>query len=410
MTFSFTESISYLITSESVTEGHPDKLCDQISDAILDAFISQDPNARVACEVCTTTGLIVVMGEVTINKGSVDISEIVRNTIKKVGYTDPSYGFDYKSTSVLISIDKQSKDIAGGVDISLETRGQKNESVDPLNVLGAGDQGMMVGFACNETPELMPLSISLAHKLCKRMSDARKNDDVSFLRPDGKAQVTIEYSYGKPKRIHTVVLSTQHDPDASQSDIEKALFKNVINQVLPKELLDDDTIYHINPSVRFVIGGPVGDAGLTGRKIIVDTYGGVARHGGGAFSGKDPTKVDRSGAYAARQVAKTIVAAGLADRAEIQLSYAISVSQPISISVETFGTNKIPDPEIINLVNRHFDLRPGPIIDSLNLRRPIFSQTAAYGHFGRNDLDLPWENTDKAKIIADEVAKKTNSN
>ena len=410
MTFSFTESKSYLITSESVTEGHPDKLCDQISDAILDAFISQDPNARVACEVCTTTGLIVVMGEVTINKGSVDISEIVRNTIKKVGYTDPSYGFDYKSTSVLISIDKQSKDIAEGVDISLETRGQKNESVDPLNALGAGDQGMMVGFACNETPELMPLSISLAHKLCKRMSDARKNDDVSFLRPDGKAQVTIEYSYGKPKRIHTVVLSTQHDPDASQSDIEKALFKNVINQVLPKELLDDDTIYHINPSGRFVIGGPVGDAGLTGRKIIVDTYGGVARHGGGAFSGKDPTKVDRSGAYAARQVAKTIVAAGLADRAEIQLSYAISVSQPISISVETFGTNKIPDPEIINLVNRHFDLRPGPIIDSLNLRRPIFSQTAAYGHFGRNDLDLPWENTDKAKIIADEVAKKTNSN
>ena len=410
MTFSFTESKSYLITSESVTEGHPDKLCDQISDAILDAFISQDPNARVACEVCTTTGLIVVMGEVTINKGSVDISEIVRNTIKKVGYTDPSYGFDYKSTSVLISIDKQSKDIAGGVDISLETRGQKNESVDPLNALGAGDQGMMVGFACNETPELMPLSISLAHKLCKRMSDARKNDDVSFLRPDGKAQVTIEYSYGKPKRIHTVVLSTQHDPDASQSDIEKALFKNVINQVLPKELLDDDTIYHINPSGRFVIGGPVGDAGLTGRKIIVDTYGGVARHGGGAFSGKDPTKVDRSGAYAARQVAKTIVAAGLADRAEIQLSYAISVSQPISISVETFGTNKIPDPEIINLVNRHFDLRPGPIIDSLNLRRPIFSQTAAYGHFGRNDLDLPWENTDKEKIIADEVAKKTNSN
>ena len=405
MTFSFTESKSYLYTSESVTEGHPDKLCDQISDAILDSFISQDPNARVACEVCTTTGLIVVMGEVTINKGYVDVSEIVRNTIKKVGYTDPSYGFDYKSTSVLVSIDKQSEDIAGGVDVSLETRGQENEIVDPLDALGAGDQGMMVGFACNETPELMPLSISLAHKLCKKMSDVRKNGDVSFLRPDGKAQVTIEYSYGKPKRIHTVVLSTQHDPGASQSDIEKALFKNVINQVLPKDLLDDDTIYHINPSGRFVIGGPVGDAGLTGRKIIVDTYGGVARHGGGAFSGKDPTKVDRSGAYAARQVAKTIVAAGLADRAEIQLSYAIGVSQPISISVETFGTNKIPDPEIINVVNRHFDLRPGAIIDSLNLKRPIFSQTAAYGHFGRNDLDLPWENTDKAKIIADEVAK-----
>ena len=410
MTFSFTESKSYLITSESVTEGHPDKLCDQISDAILDAFISQDPNARVACEVCTTTGLIVVMGEVTINKGYVDVSEVVRNTIKKVGYTDASYGFDYKSTSVLVSIDKQSEDIAGGVDVSLETRGQENQLVDPLDTLGAGDQGMMVGFACNETPELMPLSISLAHKLCKKMSDVRKNGDVPFLRPDGKAQVTIEYSYGKPKRIHTVVLSTQHDPDASQADIEKALFKNVINQVLPKDLLDDDTIYHINPSGRFVIGGPVGDAGLTGRKIIVDTYGGVARHGGGAFSGKDPTKVDRSGAYAARQVAKTIVAAGLADRAEIQLSYAIGVSQPISISVETFGTNKIPDSEIINVINRHFDLRPGAIINSLNLRRPIFSQTAAYGHFGRNDLDLPWENTDKAKIIADEVAKKTNSN
>ena len=405
MTFSFAESKSYLYTSESVTEGHPDKLCDQISDAILDSFISQDPNARVACEVCTTTGLIVVMGEVTINKGYVDVSEVVRNTIKKVGYTDASYGFDYKSTSVLVSIDKQSEDIAGGVDVSLETRGQENQLVDPLDTLGAGDQGMMVGFACNETPELMPLSISLAHKLCKKMSDARKNGDVPFLRPDGKAQVTIEYSYGKPKRIHTVVLSTQHDPDASQADIEKALFKNVINQVLPKDLLDDDTIYHINPSGRFVIGGPVGDAGLTGRKIIVDTYGGVARHGGGAFSGKDPTKVDRSGAYAARQVAKTIVAAGLADRAEIQLSYAIGVSQPISISVETFGTNKIPDSEIINVINRHFDLRPGAIINSLNLRRPIFSQTAAYGHFGRNDLDLPWENTDKAKIIADEVAK-----
>jgi S-adenosylmethionine synthetase len=264
---------------------------------------------------------------------------------------------------------------------------------------------MMVGFACNETPELMPLSISLAHKLCKKMSDVRKNGDVSFLRPDGKAQVTIEYSYGKPKRIHTVVLSTQHDPDVSQKDIETALFKNVINEVLPKNLIDNDTIYHINPSGRFVIGGPVGDAGLTGRKIIVDTYGGVARHGGGAFSGKDPTKVDRSAAYAARQVAKTIVAAKLADRAEIQLSYAIGISKPLSISIETFGTNKIPDPEIISVVNRHFDLRPGAIINNLNLRRPIYSQTAAYGHFGRDDLNLPWENTDKAKIITDEMAK-----
>ena len=405
MAFSFTESKSYLYTSESVTEGHPDKLCDQISDAILDSFISQDPNARVACEVSTTTGLIVVIGEVTINKGHVDVPQVVRNTIKNVGYSDPSFGFDYKSTGVLVSIDKQSEDIAGGVDVSLEARDQENTSADPFDTLGAGDQGMMVGFACNETPELMPLSISLAHKLCKKMSDVRKNGDVSFLRPDGKAQVTIEYSHGKPKRVHTVVLSTQHDPNVSQHDIETALFKHVINEVLPKTLIDDDTIYHINPSGRFVIGGPVGDAGLTGRKIIVDTYGGVARHGGGAFSGKDPTKVDRSAAYAARQVAKTIVAADLADRAEIQLSYAIGVSKPISISVETFGTNKIPDPNIIDIVNRHFDLRPGAIISDLNLRRPIYSQTAAYGHFGRNDLDLPWENTDKAKIIMEEMRK-----
>ena len=405
MSFSFTESKSYLYTSESVTEGHPDKLCDQISDAILDSFISQDPNARVACEVSTTTGLIVVIGEVTINKGHVDVPQVVRNTIKNVGYSDPSFGFDYKSTGVLVSIDKQSEDIAGGVDVSLEVRDQDNTSADPFDTLGAGDQGMMVGFACNETPELMPLSISLAHKLCKKMSDVRKNGDVSFLRPDGKAQVTIEYSHGKPKRVHTVVLSTQHDPNVSQHDIETALFKHVINEVLPKTLIDDDTIYHINPSGRFVIGGPVGDAGLTGRKIIVDTYGGVARHGGGAFSGKDPTKVDRSAAYAARQVAKTIVAAKLADRAEIQLSYAIAVSKPISISVETFGTNKIPDPQIIDVVNRHFDLRPGAIISDLNLRRPIYSQTAAYGHFGRNDLDLPWENTDKAKIIMEEMRK-----
>ena len=405
MTFSFTESKSYLYTSESVTEGHPDKLCDQISDAILDSFFSQDPNARVACEVSTTTGLIVVIGEVTINKGHVDVPQVVRNTIKNVGYSDQSFGFDYKSTGVLVSIDKQSEDIAGGVDVSLEARDQENTSADPFDTLGAGDQGMMVGFACNETPELMPLSISLAHKLCKKMSDVRKNGDVSFLRPDGKAQVTIEYSHGKPKRVHTVVLSTQHDPNVSQHDIETALFKHVINEVLPKTLIDDDTIYHINPSGRFVIGGPVGDAGLTGRKIIVDTYGGVARHGGGAFSGKDPTKVDRSAAYAARQVAKTIVAAKLADRAEIQLSYAIGVSKPISISVETFGTNKIPAPQIIDVVNRHFDLRPGAIISDLNLRRPIYSQTAAYGHFGRNDLDLPWENTDKAKIIMEEMRK-----
>lgn len=405
MTFSFTESESYLYTSESVTEGHPDKLCDQISDAILDAFITQDPNARVACEVSATTGLVIVLGEVTINKGHVDVPEVVRTTIKNIGYTDPNYGFDYKSTGVLVSIDKQSKDIAEGVNSSLETRSLDGKSIDPLETLGAGDQGMMVGFACNETPELMPLSISLAHKLCKQMSDVRKNGDVPFLRPDGKAQVTIEYSHGKPKRIHTIILSTQHDPDVNQNDIKNALFKHVINEILPKHLLDDKTIYHINPSGRFVTGGPVGDAGLTGRKIIVDTYGGVARHGGGAFSGKDPTKVDRSAAYAARQVAKTIVAAELAERAEIQISYAIAVSKPISISVETFGTNKIPDSEIVDLVNKYFDLRPAAIIESLDLRRPIYSKTAAYGHFGRSDLNLPWENTEKAQIIKSQASK-----
>jgi len=405
MTFSFTESESYLYTSESVTEGHPDKLCDQISDAILDAFITQDPNARVACEVSATTGLVIVLGEVTINKGHVDVPEVVRTTIKNIGYTDPNYGFDYKSTGVLVSIDKQSKDIAEGVNSSLETRSLDGKSIDPLETLGAGDQGMMVGFACNETPELMPLSISLAHKLCKQMSDVRKNGDVPFLRPDGKSQVTIEYSHGKPKRIHTIILSTQHDPDVNQNDIKNALFKHVINEILPKHLLDDKTIYHINPSGRFVTGGPVGDAGLTGRKIIVDTYGGVARHGGGAFSGKDPTKVDRSAAYAARQVAKTIVAAELAERAEIQISYAIAVSKPISISVETFGTNKIPDSEIVDLVNKYFDLRPAAIIESLDLRRPIYSKTAAYGHFGRSDLNLPWENTEKAQIIKSQATK-----
>ena len=390
MTFSFTESKSYLYTSESVTEGHPDKLCDQISDAILDSFISQDPNARVACEVCTTTGLIVVMGEVTIKKGHVDIPEVVRDTIKKVGYTNPTYGFDYKSTGVLVSIDKQSEDIAGGVDVSLETRGQENKSLDPLDTLGAGDQGMMVGFACNETPELMPLSISLAHKLCKKMSDVRKNGDVPFLRPDGKAQVTIEYSYGKPKRVHTVVLSTQHDPDVSQKDIESALFKSVINKVLPKHLIDNDTIFHINPSGRFVIGGPVGDAGLTGRKIIVDTYGGVARHGGGAFSGKDPTKVDRSAAYMARYIAKNIVAAEVATKCEVQLSYSIGVAEPTSFYVKSFGTGKISDEELTQVSKSVFRLKPGEIINHLNLKHPRYRKTAANGHFGRENDIFTW--------------------
>jgi len=397
--YSFTDSPFILFTSESVTEGHPDKLCDQISDAILDALLAQDAAARVACEVCVTTGLVVVMGEITTSSDYVDIPKIVRRTIKDAGYDDSDYGFDYKSCGVSVSVDEQSPDIAHGVDVAKELRGEVQGNGEDVQALGAGDQGMMVGFACTETEELMPLPISLSHQLTARLAEVRKENILPWVRPDGKAQVTVEYSYGVPKRVHTVVISTQHSPEVSQLVIERDLIEQVANVVIPSSLRDKDTQYHINPSGRFVTGGPVGDTGLTGRKILVDTYGGVARHGGGAFSGKDPTKVDRSAAYAARYVAKNLVAAGVADRLEIQLSYAIGMAQPISVSVETFGTNKVPDDVIVAMVDKHFDLRPGAIIQTLGLRRPIYKQTAAYGHFGRTDVDLPWEHTDKAADI-----------
>ncbi|MCH7625355.1 MAG: methionine adenosyltransferase [Chloroflexi bacterium] len=403
MAFSFTESPSYLFTSESVTEGHPDKLCDQISDSVLDAILAHDPMARVACEVCVTTGLVVVMGEITTDT-YIDIASIVRQTIRDAGYIDSSYGFDYQSCGVVISVHEQSHDISHGVTRSLEVREQdSNSDNDDIEALGAGDQGMMVGFACNETAELMPLPIALSHKLCRRMADVRKDGDLPYLRPDGKSQVTIEYEYGKPKRVHTVVLSSQHNPEVSQSVIERDLIEHVAKEIIPAELRDKDTKYIINPSGRFVTGGPVGDTGLTGRKILVDTYGGFARHGGGAFSGKDPTKVDRSAAYAARHVAKNVVSAGLADMCELQVSYAIGLAAPISISVETFGSGKVPDQKINELIAKHFDLRPGAIIRDLDLRRPIYKQTAAYGHFGRDDLTLPWERTDKAAVLRREA-------
>ena len=398
MTTRFMESPSYLFTSESVTEGHPDKICDQISDGILDAMLSLDPTARVACEVSCTTGLVVVMGEITLNKGYVDIPSLVRNTIKSIGYTNPSYGFDYKSCGVMVAVDEQSDDISKGVSSSLETRDANNSS-DDIESLGAGDQGMMVGFACDETPEFMPLPMSLSHKLTKKLAQVRKNGEIPYLRPDGKSQVTVEYSDGEPVRVHTVLLSNQHDDDIDNQTITTDLIEKVAKAIIPKHLLDEKTKYIVNPSGRFVIGGPVGDTGLTGRKILVDTYGGMARHGGGAFSGKDPTKVDRSAAYAARWVAKNLVASGVTKRAEVILSYAIGVSTPISVSIETFGTNNIPNDEIEKLVENHFDLRPGAIIKDLDLRRPIYKQTATYGHFGREDLDLPWENTDRAVSI-----------
>ena len=403
MAFSFTESPSYLFTSESVTEGHPDKLCDQISDAVLDAILLHDPMARVACEVCVTTGLVVVMGEIT-TETYIDIASIVRQTIKDAGYIDSSYGFDYQSCGIVISVHEQSHDISHGVTRSLEVR--DNDSIgdnNDIDSLGAGDQGMMVGFACNETSELMPLPIALSHRLCRRMAQVRKDGDLPYLRPDGKSQVTIEYEYGKPKRVHTVVLSSQHNPEVSLSVIERDLIENVAKEIIPAELRDKDTKYIINPSGRFVTGGPVGDTGLTGRKILVDTYGGFARHGGGAFSGKDPTKVDRSAAYAARYVAKNVVAAGLADMCELQVSYAIGRAEPISISVETFDSGKVSDKTINDLIDKHFDLRPGAIIRDLDLRRPIYKQTAAYGHFGRDDLTLPWERTDKAAVLRREA-------
>ena len=400
MTNSFANSSSFLFTSESVTEGHPDKLCDQVSDAVLDSILADDQTARVACETCTTTGLVLVMGEITTDT-YVDIPNIVRRTLRDAGYVDSAYGFDHQSCGVAVSIHGQSSDISRGVSQSLETRGEDGSS--EIESLGAGDQGMMVGFACNETPELMPLPIALAHQICQRLAEARKEQYLPYLRPDGKSQVTVEYEYGLPKRVHTVVVSSQHSPEVSQSVIERDLIEDVAKQVIPAGLLDRDTIWHVNPSGRFVIGGPVGDSGLTGRKILVDTYGGMARHGGGAFSGKDPTKVDRSGAYAARYVAKNLVAAGIADRVELQISYAIGVAQPISVSAETFGTNKVPDDTINRLIDKHFDLRPGAIIRDLDLRRPIYKATAAYGHFGRTDVDLPWERTDKASVLRHEA-------
>ncbi|MBE6062997.1 MAG: methionine adenosyltransferase [Clostridium butyricum] len=384
-----------LFTSESVTEGHPDKMCDQISDSILDAILEKDPNARVACETCTTTGLVMVMGEISTNC-YVDIPKVVRETVREIGYDRAKYGFDCDTCAVMTTIDEQSADIAMGVDEALESKkGEKDE----VEAIGAGDQGMMFGFATNETEAYMPLPIYMAHKLSRRLTEVRKNGTLNYLRPDGKTQVTVEYEDEKPKRIDTIVISTQHDEHVSLEQIEKDLIEKVIREVVPVELLDENTRYFINPTGRFVVGGPQGDSGLTGRKIIVDTYGGYGRHGGGAFSGKDPTKVDRSAAYAARWVAKNLVAAGVAEKLEIQLAYAIGVAKPVSITVDTFGTGKISEDKIVEIVEKVFDLRPGAIIRDLDLRRPIYKQTAAYGHFGRNDLNLPWEQLNKVEEI-----------
>ena len=388
----------HLFTSESVTEGHPDKMCDQISDAILDALMEQDPMSRVACETCTTTGLVMVMGEITTN-AYVDIQKIVRDTVRKIGYTRGKYGFDADTCGVITAIDEQSADIALGVDKALEAKENKM-SEEEIAAIGAGDQGMMFGYASDETPELMPYPISLAHKLARKLTEVRKDGTLKYLRPDGKTQVTVEYDEnGTPKRLDAVVLSTQHDPDVTQEQIHEDIKKYVFDTVLPAEMVDENTKFFINPTGRFVIGGPHGDSGLTGRKIIVDTYGGMARHGGGAFSGKDCTKVDRSAAYAARYVAKNIVAAGLAKKCEIQLSYAIGVAHPTSIMVDTFGTGKVSDEKLVEIIRENFDLRPAGIIKMLDLRRPIYKQTAAYGHFGRTDIDLSWEKTDKVDVL-----------
>ncbi len=387
-----------LFTSESVTEGHPDKICDQISDAVLDAFLENDPNARVACEVSVATGLVLVIGEITSRSEYVDIQAIARKTIKDIGYTRAKFGFDYQTCAVLTSLNEQSPDIAQGVDQALEAReGQMSDA--EIEAIGAGDQGLMFGYATNETPELMPLPISMAHQLSRRLTEVRKNGTLDYLRPDGKTQVTVEYDGDKPVRVDAIVVSTQHAEEVTLEQIQKDIKEHVIKPIVPEQFLDENTNYFINPTGRFVIGGPQGDAGLTGRKIIVDTYGGYARHGGGAFSGKDPTKVDRSGAYAARYVAKNIVAAGLAEKCEVQLAYAIGVAKPVSISVDTFGTGVVAEDKLVDLIRKHFDLRPAGIIKQLDLRRPIYKQTAAYGHFGRNDLDVPWERTDKADLL-----------
>ena len=401
MTNTFMQSPQLFFTSESVTEGHPDKMCDQISDAILDAMLEQDSRSRVACETTTTTGLIVVVGEVTTN-ASVEIQNVVRNTVARIGYVDGEYGFDARTAGILVSLKGQSPDIALGVDRAAEARsGEMTDS--EIETIGAGDQGMMIGFACNETPELMPLPISLAHRLCQSLAQNRKSGVIPWLRPDGKSQVTVEYAYGKPRRVDTVLVSTQHDDSVDHDTIRSTVIEQVIREVIPATLLDGKTKFYVNPTGRFVIGGPMGDAGLTGRKIIVDTYGGMARHGGGAFSGKDPTKVDRSAAYYARYAAKNLVAAGLADRLEIQVSYAIGMARPLSIMVETFGTARVAEEKILQLVRSEFDFRPGAIIRNLNLRRPIYQSTAAYGHFGRHDIDAPWEATDKVEAIRAEL-------
>ncbi len=390
-----------LFTSESVTEGHPDKIADQISDAILDDILSKDPNGRVACETIVTTGQVHIFGEIS-TTARVDIPKIVRQTIKEIGYTNARFGLDYETCGILVSLDEQSPDIALGVNRSLESREKNDADYD----IGAGDQGMMFGYACNETPEYLPLPIALAHRLSRRLAEVRKTGELPYIRPDGKTQVTVEYDNGKPVRVDTIVISTQHNPEVDQETIHQDMINHVIKAVIPEEFIDDDTKYLINPTGRFVIGGPQGDAGLTGRKIIVDTYGGMARHGGGAFSGKDPTKVDRSAAYAARYVAKNIVAAGLADKCEIQLAYAIGVAQPVSILVDTFGTGKLPEEDIVALIEKNFELRPAGIIDMLNLKQPIYKKTAAYGHFGRTDIEFPWEKIDKVEVLKNILSHK----